>query len=84
MSVVFRVSAIVTALSTLLAVVALSGCGQTGPLYLPVVPALPKPLPPENGAARPASTPVGSAPIGASAAVGASASAGASSATAQH
>lgn len=66
MSVVFRTSAIVTALCTLLAVAALSGCGQTGPLYLPVVPPMPKPLPPENAPAHPASTPAAGTAAGAS------------------
>ncbi len=57
MSVVFRTSAIVTALAALLATLPLAGCGQTGPLYLPVVPPMPKPLPPENAA--PASAALG-------------------------
>jgi len=56
MSVVFRANAIVTALAATLAVLALAGCGQTGPLYLPVVPPMPKPLPPESSSA-----PVGTA-----------------------
>jgi predicted small lipoprotein YifL len=40
MRAVFRMSAIVAALSILAAVV-LTGCGQRGPLYLPTVPPLP-------------------------------------------
>jgi len=56
MSVVFRANAIVTALAAALAVLALAGCGQTGPLYLPVVPPMPKPLPPDSS-----STPAGKA-----------------------
>ncbi len=51
MPVVFRTHAIVTALAALLAVLALAGCGQTGPLYLPVVPPMPQPLPPEAAGA---------------------------------
>ncbi|MGC3026664.1 LPS translocon maturation chaperone LptM [Burkholderia sp. DN3021] len=38
MRVVFRMSAIVAALAIL------AGCGQSGPLYLPTVPPLPKPI----------------------------------------
>ncbi len=66
MSVVFRASAIVTALCILLPVAALSGCGQTGPLYLPTVPPMPKPLPPENAPSHPASMPAPDAAAGAS------------------
>lgn len=54
MSVVFRANAIVTALAAMFAILAmltLTGCGQNGPLYLPVVPPMPKPLPPEQGSA---------------------------------
>jgi predicted small lipoprotein YifL len=47
-------------------VFALAGCGQSGALYLPVVPPMPKPLPPEQGseaahAAMPANAASGSA-----------------------
>jgi predicted small lipoprotein YifL len=57
MSVVFRASAIVTALAATLVVLTLAGCGQGGPLYLPVAPPMPQPLPPEQGSA-PAGTAV--------------------------
>ncbi|SAL42161.1 putative lipoprotein [Caballeronia choica] len=43
MRVVFRMSAIVTALAvSAVAAGALSGCGQRGPLYLPTTPPLPQ------------------------------------------
>ncbi|SAK94067.1 putative lipoprotein [Caballeronia calidae] len=43
MRVVFRMSAIVAALSIgAAATLSLSGCGQRGPLYLPTVPPLPQ------------------------------------------
>lgn len=43
MRVVFRMSAIVAALSmSAAATLALGGCGQRGPLYLPTVPPLPQ------------------------------------------
>lgn len=41
MRVVLRMSAIVAALLAVTGSVALSGCGQRGPLYLPAVPPLP-------------------------------------------
>ncbi|MEA3121006.1 MAG: hypothetical protein QOH33_547 [Paraburkholderia sp.] len=73
MRVVFRMSAIVAALIVAVAsTTALTGCGQTGPLYLPTVPPLPpKPgaqttaTPPENAAsdAEAASSPDASAPV---------------------
>ncbi|MEA3119530.1 MAG: hypothetical protein QOI13_2800 [Paraburkholderia sp.] len=72
MRVVFRISAIVAALIVAVAsTTALTGCGQTGPLYLPTVPPLPpKPgaqttAPPENAAsdAEAASSPDASAPV---------------------
>ncbi|MFC0575288.1 LPS translocon maturation chaperone LptM [Paraburkholderia solisilvae] len=46
MRAVFRMSAIVAALS-ILAAGTLAGCGQRGPLYLPTVPPLP-PKPPQE------------------------------------
>ncbi|RQS28073.1 hypothetical protein DIE03_20455 [Burkholderia sp. Bp8992] len=42
MRVVFRMSAIVAALAIL------AGCGQSGALYLPTVPPMPKPLQQQN------------------------------------
>lgn len=43
MQVVFRMSAIVAALSlSAVSMLALGGCGQRGPLYLPQVPPLPQ------------------------------------------
>jgi predicted small lipoprotein YifL len=73
MSVVFRTSAIVTALTLLFAAATLAGCGQTGPLYMPTVPPLPKPLAPVGAsapaAASAASASAASAPTAASTAV---------------
>lgn len=72
MRVMFRMSAIVAAL-TIVAAGALAGCGQRGPLYMPTVPPLPqKPnfeTQPQPGDAKPmpetapdASEPAGSVP----------------------
>lgn len=54
MRVVFRMSAIVAALAVAMSA-GLSGCGQSGPLYLPTVPPLPtKPMDPGARPAAPA------------------------------
>lgn len=72
MRIVFRMSAIVAALVVAVASsAALTGCGQTGALYLPTVPPLPpKPsaqtqTPPEDAASKAdaASSPDASAPL---------------------